>query len=58
MRRIRFEVPGCPAHSVNPTLLDALEVCPACSELYMAYLGLKDRMEVVNVEVIDADPTR
>ena len=55
MRRIRFEVPGCPAHSVNPTLLDALEVCPACSELYMAYLGLKDRMDVVKVEVVDVD---
>lgn len=56
MRRIRFEVPGCQAHSVNPTMLDALEVCPACSELYMAYLGLLDRMDVVNVEVVDADP--
>lgn len=55
MRRIRFEVPGCPAHSVNPVLLDALEVCPACSELYMAWLALRDRMEVLNVEVVDAD---
>lgn len=56
MRKVVFTVPGCPAHSVNPALLDALEVCPACSELYMAYLGLKDRMDVLKVEVVDADP--
>ena len=55
MRQVIFTVPGCPAHSVNPTLLDALEVCPACSELYMAWLALRDRMEVLNVEVVDAD---
>lgn len=55
MRQVIFTVPGCPAHSVNPALLDALEVCPACSELYMAYLALTDRMPVENVEVVDAD---
>lgn len=55
MRQVIFTVPGCPAHSVNPALLDALEVCPACSELYMAYLALTDRMPVEKVEVVDAD---
>lgn len=53
MRRVIFTVPGCPEHAVSPVVLDCLETCPACSALYMAWLGLRDRMEVLNVEVVD-----
>lgn len=53
MRQVIFTVPGCPDHSTNPVVLDCLETCPACSALYMAYLGLKDRMNVLKVEVVD-----